>query len=87
MLGPGRQQFRQHKQTQERDVIRESEGPSLAAHSLLLRLLLPTIGTDICVVLSFNLLVAKDVHCFKVSHSLSSPTPLHPHAASHKLNI
>lgn len=33
MLGPSRQQFRQHKQTQERDVIKESEGPSLAAHS------------------------------------------------------
>lgn len=32
MLGPNRRQFRQHKQTQESDVIKESEGSSLAAH-------------------------------------------------------
>lgn len=66
-------------------MIRESEGPSLAAHSLLLRLLLPTIGTDICVVLSFNLLVAKDVHCFKVSHSFLLLHPfilMQPHTSS-----
>lgn len=36
-------------------MISESEGPGVAAHSKLLVLLLSTIATDICVVLSFRL--------------------------------
>lgn len=82
MLGTSRQQFRQHKQTRERDVIKESEGPSLAAHSELLRLLFPTIGTDICVVLSFNLLVAMDVLLFQRLQLHPSPILIFSHICS-----
>lgn len=32
-LGPSRHQFKQHKQTQERDVIKDPEEPGLVAHS------------------------------------------------------
>lgn len=63
-------------------MIKESEGPSLAAHSELLRLLFPTIGSDICVVLSFNLLVAKDVSLFQRLQLRSPPTLLYSHEGS-----
>lgn len=47
-------QFGQHKQTQERDVIKKSEASGLAAHTSL-KFCSPTTRPDICVVLSFSL--------------------------------